>query len=89
MSRPLWWKNSVKLIKRFTTDESWAEFHVNQDMRMVTFIYSVKISNEIFQCEESATMDILQSDLPIDDIFDMLHESFRFCIEDYVEMLHT
>jgi hypothetical protein len=89
MSKPLWWKNSVKLIKKFTTDESWAEFHVNEDLQMVTFIYSVKISGSTFQCEESVTFDVLDSDFPLDYIFEMIHESFRFSIEDYVEMLHT
>ena len=88
MSKPLWWKNSVKLIKKFTTDESWAEFHVNDDLRYVTFVYCVDIQGQKFQCEETATFDSLESNFQ-DQVFDMLHESFRFSIEDYIEMLHV
>ncbi|NBR25838.1 MAG: hypothetical protein EBU08_19080 [Micrococcales bacterium] len=87
MSKPLWWKNSVKLIKKFTSDDSWAEFHINEELKNVVFVYYVNIEGERFECEQRVTFDSLESNLQ-DQVFDMLHESFRYSIERYIETVH-
>ena len=86
MSKPLWWKNSVKLIKRLTTEDSWAGFDSENDEFWVRFSYHVKIDGIRVEIEEIMSRSLVES-LPENELFDKIHESLREQIENYISHL--
>jgi len=83
MSKPIWWKSAVKIIKNLTSDESYATFD-RESNHWITFFYHVNLNGRELVFEESATIDILnQTDL-IDQIFDALVEGYRVQIENFI-----
>jgi hypothetical protein len=87
MSKPLWWKNSVKLIKSLTTDDSWASFDSDGWGEFwVRFVYHVKIDGVPAEFEEIMSRPLIES-LSEKELFDKIHESFRQQIENYISRL--
>ena len=91
MSKPLWWKNSVKLIKRFTTEDSYMTFetgtHYETGAGTVYFTYHVDIEGVNIMLEEMVSFDALEATALQDQIAEELHESFRMMLIDYINDL--
>jgi hypothetical protein len=83
MSKPIWWKSSVKIIKNLTSDESYATFE-KENNHWVTFLYHVKLNGREMTFEESATVDVLNQSNLFDQIFDALVEGYRMQIENFM-----
>jgi hypothetical protein len=83
MSKPLWWKNSVKIIKSLTSDESFATFE-REDGNWITFFYHLQLEGRKVTFEESASVDILNKTELVDQIFDALVEGYRLQIENFI-----
>ena len=83
MSKPIWWKNAVKIIKSLTSDESFATFE-KEDNVWVTFFYHVNLNGREVTFEESATIDILSQPDLLDQVFDALVEGYRVQIENFI-----
>jgi hypothetical protein len=83
MSKPIWWKSSVKIIKNLTSDESYATFE-KENSHWVTFLYHVKLNGKEMTFEESATVDVLNQSNLFDQIFDALVEGYRLQIENFI-----
>jgi len=86
MSKPVWWKNSVKLIKRLTTEDSWAGFDSEGDEFWVRFSYHVKIDGVPAEFEEIMSRPLVES-LSEEELFNKIHESLREQIENYLSHL--
>jgi hypothetical protein len=88
MSKPAWWKNSVRIIKKLTTKDSWAEFErfaYSKDITdEVVFHYTVKIGDSWVVFSEMATIDSLEF-VDHELVYKALSESFRLQIERFVE----
>lgn len=86
MSKPLWWKNSIKVIKDFTTDDSYMTFDVIEND--VYFVYHVRVEGVYVMFEEIVSMDALSaSDSIQKQLLDDLHDSFRTMLINYIDEL--
>lgn len=83
MSKPIWWKNAVKIIKNLTSDESFATFD-REDSNWITFFYHVQLNGREITFEESASIDILSHQDLLDQVFDALVEGYRIQIENFI-----
>ncbi|NDB84600.1 MAG: hypothetical protein EB127_18140 [Alphaproteobacteria bacterium] len=91
MSKPLWWKNAVKIIKKFTTDDSYMTFetgtHFETGAGIVYFIYHVEVEGMNVMLEEMVSFDALEAVNLQDQLAEELHESFRGMLLDYINDL--
>ena len=87
MSKPLWWKNSVKLIKKFTSNDSYMTFDRVPNDNHVAFLYTVVIEGVEVCLEEMVTIDALEADRLQETLYEELHESLRLMLLDYLNDL--
>lgn len=86
MSKPLWWKNAVKVIKSFTTDDSYMTFDCEVDD--VYFLYHIQVEGVNLTLEEIVSKDALSApDSVQKQLIDELHESFRTTLMSYINDL--
>lgn len=91
MSKPLWWKNAVKVIKKFTTDDSYMTFDTgtrfDTGQGVVYFLYNVDVEGIKVTLEEMVSYDALSANNLQDQLVEELHESFRLMLLDYINDL--
>ena len=91
MSKPLWWKNAVKVIKHFTTDNSYMTFDTGMEFstgrQVIYFLYHVDVEGIEVTLEEMVSSDALSSNSLQDQLIEELHESFRLMLLDYINDL--
>lgn len=86
MSKPLWWKNAVKVIKNFTTENSYMTFDCDEDN--VLFLYHIQVEGVYVMIEEIVSKDVLSStDSVQKQLLNELHDSFRDMLMDYINDL--
>ena len=85
MSKPLWWKNAVKLIKDFTTEDSYMTFQRYDNN--VMFFYNVRIDGVNVTLDEMVSIDTLECDRLQGILTTELHEIFASMIREYIDDL--